>query len=363
MPQLSSRVPLSTTTRPLTTTLGRPSACGLPRPRPAPGRHANIPHGGGVTDEERPTLIPRTTTTLPRTTHAWISLRSARSAQTHESLADFRRPYTARSSLEAPVFLLMRRERNPTRTRRTTIHLAVPATARAQAPPWIEDRPSPPLPFLSHADMDQRMAIEDVAQVTRWLEHIVHPATCGHSHWRGFGKPFSPKLSRRLLLHRSWWPVRPPTSALLPPGFHSTTLSCDLLTIPTWQGGPGLDHETRNHGKIHQNSAYQYNLKVAQKKRLQFYQTRSNTIILYNPLPAVCIEKVVIRKSGEEVYSKTYQKRKHPSTITAMNAKSTEKTVAIAIATERLQNTRSTTQLFKKQDDIRRESQETDPPI
>ena len=59
--------------------------------------------------------------------------------------------------------------------------------------------------------------------------------------------------------------------------------------------------------KIHQNTVYWCNLRVAQSNGLQFYQTRSNAIILYSTLPAVCIEKVVIRKSGEELCSKTYQ--------------------------------------------------------
>ena len=49
--------------------------------------------------------------------------------------------------------------------------------------------------------------------------------------------------------------------------------------------------------------------------RLQFYQTRPNAIILYNNLPAVCIGKVVIRKSGEELYSETYQSPNLPQRI------------------------------------------------
>ena len=63
--------------------------------------------------------------------------------------------------------------------------------------------------------------------------------------------------------------------------------------------------------KVHQNTVYWCNLKVAQSKGLQFYQTWSNAIILYNSIPALRIEKVVIRKSGEELYSNTY-----PSPIT-----------------------------------------------
>ena len=44
-------------------------------------------------------------------------------------------------------------------------------------------------------------------------------------------------------------------------------------------------------------------------------QTRSNAIILYNTLPAVGIEKVVMRKPGEELYSTKYQSRTLPKRI------------------------------------------------
>ena len=49
------------------------------------------------------------------------------------------------------------------------------------------------------------------------------------------------------------------------------------------------------------------NLRVAQSKGLQFYQTRSNAISLYNTLAAVYIEKVVNMMSREELYSKMSQ--------------------------------------------------------
>ena len=45
---------------------------------------------------------------------------------------------------------------------------------------------------------------------------------------------------------------------------------------------------------------------------MQFYQTRSSLTTL---LPAMCIEKVVIRKSGEELYSETYQSPTVPQRI------------------------------------------------
>ena len=38
--------------------------------------------------------------------------------------------------------------------------------------------------------------------------------------------------------------------------------------------------------KKHQNTVYCVDIKLAQKKGLNFYQTRSNAIILYNTLPA-----------------------------------------------------------------------------
>ena len=43
--------------------------------------------------------------------------------------------------------------------------------------------------------------------------------------------------------------------------------------------------------KIHQNTVYWCHLTVAQSKGLQFYHTRSNAIILYNTLLAMCIER------------------------------------------------------------------------
>ena len=57
----------------------------------------------------------------------------------------------------------------------------------------------------------------------------------------------------------------------------------------------------KHNWKIHQNTVYWCNLRVAQSKGLKFYQTRINAIILYNnTLLAMCIEKVVVRRSGGE---------------------------------------------------------------
>ena len=59
-------------------------------------------------------------------------------------------------------------------------------------------------------------------------------------------------------------------------------------------------------GKKHQNTEYWVDIKLAQKKRFKFYQTRSNAIILYDTLPAYCIPKAIIMKSGEVIYEKVY---------------------------------------------------------
>ena len=53
---------------------------------------------------------------------------------------------------------------------------------------------------------------------------------------------------------------------------------------------------TKTVGKYTKNTVFGCNLRVAQGKRLQFYQARSNVIILYDTLLAMCIEKVVVRK-------------------------------------------------------------------
>ena len=43
--------------------------------------------------------------------------------------------------------------------------------------------------------------------------------------------------------------------------------------------------------KKHHNTVHWVDIKLAQKKSLKFYQTRSNSIILYNTLSVCCIPK------------------------------------------------------------------------
>ena len=57
----------------------------------------------------------------------------------------------------------------------------------------------------------------------------------------------------------------------------------------------------KNTWRIHQNTVYWCNLKLAQRKGLQFYQTRSHAIALFNTFLATCIEKVVYMKTGEDL--------------------------------------------------------------
>ena len=56
-------------------------------------------------------------------------------------------------------------------------------------------------------------------------------------------------------------------------------------------------------------------VKLAQQKRFEFHQTRSNAIILYDTLPAYCIPKAVMMESGEIIYEKVYASPRPPPNI------------------------------------------------
>ena len=58
--------------------------------------------------------------------------------------------------------------------------------------------------------------------------------------------------------------------------------------------------------KRHQDAVYLVDINLAMKKGLNFYQTRSNAIILYETLPACCIPKVVRMETGEVIYEKVF---------------------------------------------------------
>ena len=52
---------------------------------------------------------------------------------------------------------------------------------------------------------------------------------------------------------------------------------------------------------------------------MQFYQTRSHTVVLCNTLLAICIEKVVYMTTGEEPYCKVYQSPRLPRAVLTPN--------------------------------------------
>ena len=56
--------------------------------------------------------------------------------------------------------------------------------------------------------------------------------------------------------------------------------------------------------KRFQNTVFWCNLKLAHERGLQFCQTRSHAGVLYNTLPAACIEKAVCMKTTDELYQK-----------------------------------------------------------
>ena len=67
--------------------------------------------------------------------------------------------------------------------------------------------------------------------------------------------------------------------------------------------------------KVHQETVYWVDIQLAQRKGLKFYQTRSNVAILYDTLPAYCISKAIVMKSGEIIYQILYVSPQPPPTI------------------------------------------------
>ena len=71
----------------------------------------------------------------------------------------------------------------------------------------------------------------------------------------------------------------------------------------------------KNTWKHIQNAVYWCNLKLTQEKGLQFYQTRSHAIVLYNTLPAACIEKAVCMKTKDELIQKIHLTPRLPRVV------------------------------------------------
>ena len=51
------------------------------------------------------------------------------------------------------------------------------------------------------------------------------------------------------------------------------------------------------------------------EERIEFFQTRSNAIILHDTLPAYCIAKVVEMETGDVIYDKVYMSPRSPPKI------------------------------------------------
>ena len=73
---------------------------------------------------------------------------------------------------------------------------------------------------------------------------------------------------------------------------------------------PRLARNLQAAWKKHQNTVYWGDIILA-----QFYQTRSNAIILYDTLPAYCFPKAVMMKTGEIIYEKVYASPWRPPKI------------------------------------------------
>ena len=67
--------------------------------------------------------------------------------------------------------------------------------------------------------------------------------------------------------------------------------------------------------KRHQDAENWVDINLALRKGLQFYQTRSNAIILQETLPAYCIPKVVRLKIGDVLNEKVYMSPRPPPKI------------------------------------------------
>ena len=69
-------------------------------------------------------------------------------------------------------------------------------------------------------------------------------------------------------------------------------------------------------GRYSRTTVYWVNLKIAQRRGLLFFQTRSNAIILYNTLTPCCIEKKVLWKTAEVLYDQVYRSPRSPVKLT-----------------------------------------------
>ena len=77
----------------------------------------------------------------------------------------------------------------------------------------------------------------------------------------------------------------------------------DIKEIPCDLSNPRIA-PYKNTWKRLQNTKFWCNLKLAWERGLQFQQTRSDAVVLYNTLPAACIEKAVCMNTQDELDQK-----------------------------------------------------------
>ena len=76
----------------------------------------------------------------------------------------------------------------------------------------------------------------------------------------------------------------------------------------------------KNTWKRVQNAVCWCNLKLAQERGLQFYQTGSHAVVLHNTLFAACIEKAVCMETTDELYQKVRLTPKVPRVVLKSNS-------------------------------------------
>ena len=76
----------------------------------------------------------------------------------------------------------------------------------------------------------------------------------------------------------------------------------------------------KNTWKLLQNSVFWCNLKLAQEKGLQFYQTRPHAVVLFITLSAACIEKAVCMKTQDQLYQKVRLTPRVPRVVLKSNS-------------------------------------------
>ena len=69
----------------------------------------------------------------------------------------------------------------------------------------------------------------------------------------------------------------------------------------------------KNTWRVHQDTVNWCNLKLAQRKGLQFYQTRSHAFALFISLLAICTKKVIYMKREDRLNPEAWKSRDHQS--------------------------------------------------